>query len=1059
MTWTRNATGLAVGTCVDTITVTAPGATGSPGYVVDSLTITSAPVPLALAVAPASRSVSVQQGNTAPGDNATVTLTGDNAATTAWSATKKKSWTTLTTASGTGSGTVAWSRNATGLAVGTYVDTITVTAAGANGSPTTVIDTLRITSAPVPLTLAVAPSSRNVAVQQGNAAPGDNATVTLTGDNAATTAWSATKKKSWTTLTTASGTGSGTVAWSRNATGLAVGTYVDTITVTAAGANGSPTTVIDTLRITAPPVPVTLAVTPASRSVSVQQGSVAPGDNATVTLTGDNAASTAWSATKQKSWTTLTTASGTGSGTVAWSRNASGLAPGTYVDTITVTAAGAIGSPTHVIDTLKVTAVPVPLTLALTPVSRSVSVQQGSAAPGDNAVVTLTGDNAATTSWSAVTTQAWATLTTSGGTGNGTVAWTRSATGLAVGTYVDTIKVTANGAIGSPGYVVDTLKITAPPAPLTLAVTPGSRSVSVMQGTAAPGDNAAVTLSGTGASGTTWTATHKASWLTLTKTTATGSNTMTWTRSTTGLAVGTYVDTITVAAFGAIGSPATVFDTLKITAAPAPLTLAVAPGSRSVTVQQGTTAPGDNAVVTLTGDNAATTPWSAVKAKSWTTLTTAAGTGSGVVAWSRNISGLAVGTYVDTITVSAPGANGSPTQVIDSIHVVAAPIALTLAVAPGSRHVTVQQGSAAPADNATVTLTGDGASATTWNAAVSKSWVSLTIGGGTGSGVVAWTRNTAGLPVGNYVDTVTVSTTGPASLVAIVVDTMTITAAPQPLTLAVAPTSRSIEIDAGTTAPGDDASVTIGGDNASSTAWHAVATAAWAELTAANGTGSGPLAWTRNAAGLPAGMYLDTITVSAPGTSVGPVRIFDTLVVRAVAVPQRHLAITPKGRKWRVLTSSLLSNIVMPAYDSALVSDDSSATATWTATADTTLLQLVTTTGTVNSEVVWKWLPAASSVGTHIDSVTVTLQDDPSASATFVDTLEVVDVPAPAPTSAVDALFGRSGMTADQQVIFDEAGNRNGKYDLGDFLSWVDRQHVQLSAQLQQRLAGLRKPQ
>ena len=58
----------------------------------------------------------------------------------------------LTTASGTGTALVAWNRNSAGLVVGTYVDTITVTAPGAaSGSPATIIDTLRITAAPVPI--------------------------------------------------------------------------------------------------------------------------------------------------------------------------------------------------------------------------------------------------------------------------------------------------------------------------------------------------------------------------------------------------------------------------------------------------------------------------------------------------------------------------------------------------------------------------------------------------------------------------------------------------------------------------------------------------------------------------------------------------------------------------------------------------------------------------------------------------------------------------------------------------------------------------------------------
>ncbi len=291
------------------------------------------PTPLTLAVSPQSRKATVQQGSSAPSDQASVTLSGTNASTTVWTASKKKSWITLTTASGTGSGTVAWSRNSSALAAGTYVDTITVSATGATGSPAVVYDSLVVTPV-VPVTLAVAPGARSVSVQQGGAAAGSSATVTLTGTNASTTAWTATKKKSWTTLTTSSGTGSGTVAWTRSTVPLSVGTYVDTITVSATGAIGSPTVVYDTIHVTAAPVPVTIAVSPAARSATIQAGSSAPATSVAVTLSGDNAASTSWSTTHKASWVTLTTSSGTGSGTLAWNRNTTALGVGTYVDTL-----------------------------------------------------------------------------------------------------------------------------------------------------------------------------------------------------------------------------------------------------------------------------------------------------------------------------------------------------------------------------------------------------------------------------------------------------------------------------------------------------------------------------------------------------------------------------------------------------------------------------------------------------------------------------------------------------------------------------------------------------
>jgi hypothetical protein len=109
---------------VDTIVVTAGSLADS---VVDTLVVLP---PLVLALSPASRADTVVEGSTtAPADSADVVLTGTGAGTTGWTATHGAGgWLALTTASGTGSGVVRWSRTPTGLTAGTYVDTIVVTA-------------------------------------------------------------------------------------------------------------------------------------------------------------------------------------------------------------------------------------------------------------------------------------------------------------------------------------------------------------------------------------------------------------------------------------------------------------------------------------------------------------------------------------------------------------------------------------------------------------------------------------------------------------------------------------------------------------------------------------------------------------------------------------------------------------------------------------------------------------------------------------------------------------------------------------------------------------------
>jgi spore coat protein U-like protein len=757
----------------------------------------------------------------------------------------------------------------------------------------------------------------------------------LAGDNSGATAWTAAKRKTWTTLTAANGTGSGTVAWSRSTAGLAAGTYVDTITVSAAGVASQ--RVIDTLRITAAPVPLTMAVSPSSRSVSAQVNTAVGGSTATVTLAGDNSGTTAWTAAKRKTWTTLTTANGTGSGAVAWSRSTAGLAAGTYVDTITVSAAG-VASRT-VIDSLVITAAPVPLTLAVSPGSRSVNAQVGAAVGGSTASVTLAGDNSTTTAWTAAKRQTWTTLTSASGSGSGTVAWSRSTTGLAAGTYVDTITVSAAGVASRT--VIDSLVLTAAPMPLTLAVSPGSRSVNAQVGAAVGGSTASVTLSGDNSTATAWSATKQKNWTTLTTASGTGSGSVAWSRSTAGLTAGTYVDTITVSAAGVASR--TVIDSLVITAAPVPLTLAVSPASRRVTAQVNTAVGGSNATVTLAGDNSTTTAWSATKRQTWTTLITASGTGSGTVAWSRSTTGLAVGTYVDTITVTAPGATSA--SVIDSLVITAAVAPLALTVSPGSRSTTITRGTSAAAATGSVMLSGTGATDSVWNASKRKSWTTLTTANGTGSGTVRWNRNTSSLAAGTYVDTIT---------------------------------------------------VTMG-------------------------------------------------TLSA--------RIVDSVVV--VVPATTTIAVRPQGRKSRLLRQSGFASSFAVVRDSAVVEGAAGEGMSdiWMASTNGARLGVLTSTGQLNQHVVWERRSAGTSPGFYIDTVQVRMAGALDLEAIFVDTLEVVDVVLPDAGVAVDELVRGGLMSEDQRLLLDRDGNRNGLFDLGDFLAWVDRARIRLSpaqmAQLQ----------
>ena len=79
----------------------------------------------------------------------------------------------------------------------------------------------------------------------------DSATVLVQGTGADSATWTVTHgAAAWVTIPPKPGVGSGTLKWSRNATGLDIGVFIDTIAVTVS--TGATATLVDTLRVVAP---------------------------------------------------------------------------------------------------------------------------------------------------------------------------------------------------------------------------------------------------------------------------------------------------------------------------------------------------------------------------------------------------------------------------------------------------------------------------------------------------------------------------------------------------------------------------------------------------------------------------------------------------------------------------------------------------------------------------------------------------------------------------------------------------------------------------------------
>ncbi|MBT8397372.1 MAG: hypothetical protein HKO65_12900 [Gemmatimonadetes bacterium] len=287
--------------------------------------------PLTLAVLPTGREGSELIGNpdTVP-DSASVILTGVNSAGADWTATTETSWISLSTPTGSGTARLRWTRDLTGMGKGTYVGTIRVSADGAIDSPTEVVDTMVVLA---PRQMTVDPGSRTHTFAVGSATPvQETASVGITGTNASLATWEATHGGShWLTITTPSAQGSGMLEWTKDPTGLEEGVHVDTILVSSVGADGTPTSIVDSLIMNSPPV----GLDPTVRGGNALAGSIElVHDSARVLIAGDGGDQ--WTAVSDSPWLTFTAGNGSGDGVLRWTRNPSGLTLGTYSGTITV---------------------------------------------------------------------------------------------------------------------------------------------------------------------------------------------------------------------------------------------------------------------------------------------------------------------------------------------------------------------------------------------------------------------------------------------------------------------------------------------------------------------------------------------------------------------------------------------------------------------------------------------------------------------------------------------------------------------------------------------------
>nr|BAL58746.1 hypothetical protein HGMM_OP2C294 [Candidatus Acetothermum autotrophicum] len=188
----------------------------------------------------------------------TLQITNTGTGTLIWSASTDQFWISLNPSSGTAPSTITVSVNATLLTAGSYQGRITITALGAQSSPTTVFVTLTLiegsTQSPI---LYVSPSFLSFQGEEGGRGPAPQ-TITITNIGSGTMSWTVAADSFWLRLDTDRGSlmpgWSAEVRVSVSLEGLTAGSYTGRVTVTAPGAYGSPAIITVILILNARPV-------------------------------------------------------------------------------------------------------------------------------------------------------------------------------------------------------------------------------------------------------------------------------------------------------------------------------------------------------------------------------------------------------------------------------------------------------------------------------------------------------------------------------------------------------------------------------------------------------------------------------------------------------------------------------------------------------------------------------------------------------------------------------------------------------------------------------------
>ncbi|ALA58834.1 beta strand repeat-containing protein [Nitrospira moscoviensis] len=520
------------------------------------------------------------------------------------------------------------------------------------------------------LALQLSPSSLNFSATQGGGAPSSQ-TLTFWKNSQASRSWTTTARVPWLSASPSSGsltTERDQVHVMVNPAGLAPGAYSSSLIITTTGADG-------TIRKTAVPVSLTVTsgssggftITPPSLSYTGTVNGPNQVAGVVVTNTGSSPLTVTWHDNIgwliATSGDTVTMPPG-GSATISHTASPSLWGVGTFTGVATITGGGVTK---HVPVTMTVTKGSTTPSIGLSPASLAYSGTVGGANPAPQ-VINVSNSGGGTLTWTATDNAAWLTVTPATGTNSGTLTASVNLSGLAAGTYHAAVTISGSGVTAKTVPVTLTVSAAAAPA---IGLNPTSLSFSGTVGGANPAAKS-IGISNAGGGTLTWTASDNAAWLTLSPTSGTNSGTVSASVNLSGLAAGTYNAAVTISATGAAAK--TVPVTLTVNAPTTSPSIGFSPTSLTFSATAGGSNPAGKSFI-ITNPGGGTLTWSISDNAAWLSVTPTSGTTTtetDTLTASVNLSGLAVGTYNGTITITAAGASNSPRTIPVTLTVSAA---------------------------------------------------------------------------------------------------------------------------------------------------------------------------------------------------------------------------------------------------------------------------------------------------------------------------------------------------------------------------------------------------